>query len=176
MKHLTATAKMTSDKATVSFKTLVAVASLLFLSGCQPWVISQVIGPVISELTDLSEWKPFAEQKRSPTVTPRVIARNYNKGLIAARRGDYATALREWTPLAEQGNARAQYNLGLMYDVGRGVPQDYKTAVKWYRLAAKQGHSSAQRNLERIAEQKPSPTVTPPVIARNHHHLLQFLS
>ena len=66
------------------------------------------------------------------------------KGLTAAQRGDFATALREWTPLAKQGNAYAQYNLGQMYRQGKGVPQDDKTAVKWYRLAAEQGNASAQ--------------------------------
>jgi TPR repeat protein len=68
-------------------------------------------------------------------------------GLIAAQKGDYATALREWTPIAKQGNARAQSNLGLMYYKGHGVPQNHKTAVKWYRLAAKQGYANAQSNL-----------------------------
>jgi S1-C subfamily serine protease len=60
-----------------------------------------------------------------------------------------------------------------MYNFGEGVPQDDKTALKWYRLAAEQGNVSAQyslKNLERqIAEhpqQKPSPTVTPPEIAK----------
>ncbi len=61
------------------------------------------------------------------------------KGLTAFQSSDYATALREWTPLAEQGLANAQFNLGNMYENGRGVLQDYKTAVKWYRLAAEQG-------------------------------------
>ena len=46
----------------------------------------------------------------------------------------FATALREWTPLAEQGDAKSQYNLGVMYNKGKGVPQNYKTAVKWYTL------------------------------------------
>jgi len=68
-------------------------------------------------------------------------------GLTAYNSGDYATALREWKPLAEQGDVDAQYNLGLMYDNGRGVPQDDKTAVKWYRLAAEKGDASAQYNL-----------------------------
>ena len=72
---------------------------------------------------------------------------DYQKGLTAAQSGDYATALREWTPLAKQGDANAQYNLGVMYDNGRGVPQGYKTAVKWYRLAAEQGYADAQYNL-----------------------------
>ena len=48
---------------------------------------------------------------------------------------------------AEQGNARAQYNLGLMHDNGKGVPQDDGEAVKWYRLAAEQGYAPAQLNL-----------------------------
>tara|TARA_B110000977_G_scaffold170989_1_gene222165 strand:- start:23 stop:295 length:273 start_codon:yes stop_codon:yes gene_type:complete len=49
--------------------------------------------------------------------------------------------------LAEQGNARAQYFLGLMYNEGKGVPKDQKEAFKWYRLAADQGDASAQYNL-----------------------------
>ena len=61
------------------------------------------------------------------------------KGAIAALRGDFATSSRKWTPLAKQGNADAQYNLGLIYRNGWGVSQDYKTTVKWYRLAAERG-------------------------------------
>ena len=64
---------------------------------------------------------------------------SYEDGLAAYRRGDYATALRIWRSLADQGDANAQYNLGLMYQKGKGVPQDYKEAVKWYMLAAEQG-------------------------------------
>ena len=66
------------------------------------------------------------------------------KGLDAAQKGNFATALREWKPLAEQGDADAQYNLGVMYYEGYGVPEDNKTAVKWFRLAAEQGVASAQ--------------------------------
>ena len=75
------------------------------------------------------------------------MSADFQKGLIAYESGDYATALREWRPLAEQGNAGAQFNLGLMYDRGRGVPQNDETAVKWYRLSAEQGHAVAQYNL-----------------------------
>ena len=74
-------------------------------------------------------------------------AQDFDKGLAAAQSGDYATALQEWRPLAEQGNALAQYNLGFMYDNGYGVPQDYVEAVKWYRLAAEQGNAEAQASL-----------------------------
>ena len=48
---------------------------------------------------------------------------------------------------AEAGEAQAQYNLGVRYTVGEGVPQDYVEAVAWYRRAAEQGHAAAQFNL-----------------------------
>jgi TPR repeat protein len=67
--------------------------------------------------------------------------------MTALKREDYVTAFREFTPLAEQGNAFAQGILGAMYDTGKGVPQDYKEALRWYRLAADQGLSVAQFNL-----------------------------
>ena len=76
-----------------------------------------------------------------------VVAADFNKGLKAAQSGDFKTALAEWTPLAEQGNSGAQYNLGLMYDNGRGVPENDKTAVKWFTKAAEQGHAKAQGSL-----------------------------
>ncbi len=70
-----------------------------------------------------------------------------DEGVAAYHRGDYATALREWRPLAEQGNAKAQFNLGLIYSKGRGVPQDYTEAARWYRRAAEQGVAQAQYTL-----------------------------
>ena len=72
---------------------------------------------------------------------------DFQKGLDAAQRGDYTTALKEWTSLAEQGDAKAQLNLGVMNHYGHGVLQDYKTAVKWYILSAEQGYAKAQYNL-----------------------------
>ena len=68
----------------------------------------------------------------------------FKEGLAAVKRGDYATALREWRPLAERGNRGAQNNLGVMYSKGQGVLKDYKEAVKWYTKAANQGHANAQ--------------------------------
>ena len=55
--------------------------------------------------------------------------------------------LNETRRLAEQGDARAQNNLGVRYANGRGVPQNDAEAVKWFRLAAEQGYASAQYNL-----------------------------
>ena len=76
-----------------------------------------------------------------------VTAQDFNKGLEAYKAGDYATALKEWKPLAEQGNAYAQANLGLMYNNGKGVLKDSIEAVKWYRLSAEQGNVGAQSNI-----------------------------
>ena len=75
------------------------------------------------------------------------VAADFDKGLMAYKAGDYKSALAEWTPLAEQGDAKAQYDLGWMYDRGEGVLKNYKTAVKWYTLAAEQGNAHAQGNL-----------------------------
>ena len=72
------------------------------------------------------------------------VSADFQKGVAAYIRGDYATALQEWKPLAERGDADAQYNLGVMFKQGNGVPQDYKQAAKWYRRAADQGNSRAQ--------------------------------
>ncbi len=59
-----------------------------------------------------------------------------DEGVAAYLRADYAAALREWRPLAKQGNAKAQYNLGLMYGKGLGVPQDHVQAHMWFNVAA----------------------------------------
>jgi uncharacterized protein len=61
-------------------------------------------------------------------------------------------AFRHWRPLAEQGDATAQYNVGCMYANGWGAAQDYSDAVKWYRKAAEQGLDLAQSNLGRAYE------------------------
>ena len=76
------------------------------------------------------------------TLSSPVAAQDFDKGLAAAEAGDFATALQEWTPLAEAGDAEAQIYLCSMYALGTGVPQDYKEALKWYRLAAEQGDLS----------------------------------
>ena len=82
-----------------------------------------------------------------------VFADDYRDGFDAYERKDYETAYKLWLPLAGKGDARAQTALGLMYDVGQGVPQDYKEASKWFRLAAEQGDPYAQHNLGGMYDQ-----------------------
>ncbi|MEO8341791.1 MAG: tetratricopeptide repeat protein [Nitrospirota bacterium] len=72
---------------------------------------------------------------------------DFQAGMDANNREDYATALREWRPLAAQGEALAQYHLGLLYRKGRGVPQDDVQARQWFAKAAAQGQAKAQFHL-----------------------------
>ena len=72
---------------------------------------------------------------------------DYQVGMDAYERGNYATALSEWRPLAEEGDAQAQLHLGLLYANGDGVQQDYAKARQWYEKAAAQGYAMAQSNL-----------------------------
>jgi uncharacterized protein len=76
-----------------------------------------------------------------------VAAGTFEDAVMAYGRGDYATAMQLFRPLADQGNAIAQYNVGVMYEDSKGVSQDYTEAMKWYRLAADQGGAGAQFNL-----------------------------
>lgn len=70
-----------------------------------------------------------------------------NEGEKAFESGDYATALRILKPLAETGDAKAQFYVGKMYYLGKGAPQDHAQAIRFYRKAADQGHAKAQNDL-----------------------------
>jgi TPR repeat protein len=77
----------------------------------------------------------------------------FDEGMAAARRGRHRAAYDIWLPLAEQGDIRAQYNIGVLYDRGLGVPQNFAEATRWYRIAAERGHVDAQANLGYAYEQ-----------------------
>jgi uncharacterized protein len=71
----------------------------------------------------------------------------YEEGKAAYLRGDYATALKELIPLANEGDTRALNSIGVLYHGGLGVQRDYPRAVRLFRLAAEQGNAKAQFNL-----------------------------
>jgi TPR repeat protein len=71
----------------------------------------------------------------------------FDEGLAAYKQGDHAKALREWRPLAEQGDVKVQFFLGVIYTKGHGVARDSAEAVKWYRKAAERGNARAQYKL-----------------------------
>ena len=90
---------------------------------------------------------------------------------LAYRQGDYATALRELRPLAEQGNVGAQLFLATMYEDGKGVPQDHVQAYKWYALTVVRGDQTFAIFRIRIAAQ-----MTPPQIAEAQKLVREWLA
>ncbi|MXY38705.1 MAG: hypothetical protein F4Y62_02725 [Rhodospirillaceae bacterium] len=85
-------------------------------------------------------------------VSPPAAAQTFDEAVVAYNRGDYAAAYRGFRRLAEQGDAKAQYHLGTLYEHGTGVPQDYAGAVRWYRRAAERGNDMAECNLGHMFE------------------------
>ncbi len=88
----------------------------------------------------------------SPSPTPQAKTANssaslFQSGVSAYERKNYPVALKILTELAEQGHADAQFNLGVMYRRGEGVPKNASQAVTWYRKAAEQGYAEAQYRL-----------------------------
>ena len=77
---------------------------------------------------------------------------DFQKGLEAYYKGDYATALKEWKPLAEGGYIDAQNNLGIMYDNGKGVLQDYVYAHMWANISASNGEKKGAEVRDIIAK------------------------
>jgi len=74
----------------------------------------------------------------------------FEEGVNAYLKQNYALALAEWRPLAEQGHSASQFGMGLAYENGRGVARDPIQAAIWYRKAAEQGLADAQFNLGNV--------------------------
>ena len=72
------------------------------------------------------------------------VEEKIKKASEAFDKSDYRTSFEILKPLAEQGDAKAQFNLGFLYRIGHGVNQNYKKAYHWYSLAAEQGYAEAQ--------------------------------
>ena len=71
----------------------------------------------------------------------------FEQAMAAYNAGNYKQAFHLLQPLAQQGDAEAQFNLGVMYEKGQGVAQDYQQALVWYQKAANQEYAAAQFNL-----------------------------
>lgn len=72
------------------------------------------------------------------------VAGPLEEGIDAYRAKDYAKAVEMWRPLADKGNADAQFHLATLYAEGNGVEQNDATAFAWFQRAANQGHAGAQ--------------------------------
>lgn len=80
-------------------------------------------------------------------LSTQVIADALSDAQSAFEAGDHVKAVTLFLPLAEQGNAVAQFNLGVIYSQGRVFLQDYPAVTQWYQLSANQGYAPAQVNL-----------------------------
>jgi len=78
------------------------------------------------------------------SLLPSIAIAGLNEGVLAFNNHDYTTAMRVLRPLAVQGDAYAQFVLGMMFLSGNGVAEDYKESARWFRLAADQGQAESQ--------------------------------
>jgi hypothetical protein len=90
---------------------------------------------------------PMATPVAPPPAPTVSAAEALQKGNNAYERKDYAEAMRWYRKAAEQGNADAQFTIGLLYENGWGVAQDYAEAMRWFRKVADQGNADAQDNI-----------------------------
>jgi TPR repeat protein len=75
----------------------------------------------------------------------------WEDGMAAYNRGDYLPAMRVFRALAEQGNAKAQNVLGVMFRKGEGVPKSPARAHMWFSFAAKRGEAGARAELREVS-------------------------
>ena len=80
-------------------------------------------------------------------ITPSLAWSDYQEAIDAFDAGDVLSALKEFQALADENDARGQYGLAIMYDLGEGVLQNSEQAAKWYQLSAEQGYAEAQTDL-----------------------------
>ena len=82
------------------------------------------------------------------------VLADYVKGMEAFHREDYAAALKEFKPIAKQGNGDAQLMMGLLYERGFGVTRSFEEADRWFALAAKQGFSPYRSSGQALSDYK----------------------
>lgn len=99
---------------------------------------------------------PSAAATPAPAPTDEAAIREYGSGVLggaaAYNAGDYAAAYRIWRPLAEEGNARAQFHIGALYFEGRGVGKDLDAARMWLGRSSANGSSLAGALLNRVED------------------------
>lgn len=96
-----------------------------------------------------TQTKSFITEAAADSIETNGATVTFIDGKVAFNNGDYAQALKIWESLANQGNADAQNNLGVMYAKGIGVTRDDQVALKWLLLAAAQGNELAKESLKR---------------------------
>ena len=94
----------------------------------------------------------FAVALSAVLLLASAASADFQTAYEAFNAGDYETAYAEWMPLAEEGSAAAQFNIGLLLDEGKGRERDMKQAVEWYHRSADNGFARAQFRLGELYE------------------------
>jgi uncharacterized protein len=119
----------------------------LYLKKFRDYIDAQIVKETISD----KEMKSSAADEAAKELVKVEAEIKVIKAAMEAEKAysdkDYKTAYKLFLPIAEQGNDKAQFKLGIMYNYGQGVPQDYEEAIKWFRLAAEQENHEAQLSL-----------------------------
>jgi TPR repeat protein len=97
------------------------------------------LGPVASLLIVVLAIASIAADEPEPSAL--------DPGIASYKAGDWKTAMAELTPLAEEGDAVAQFYVGFMFETGKGVETDPEQAIGWYKASAEQQNARAQFNL-----------------------------
>lgn len=108
-------------------------------------VLLLLLSVACSRFEVTSEAVSAAASEAAPEVVP-----DFELGMAAWLNGNYSEAVKHWRPLAEQGNAKAQYYLASLYKLGYAVPQSDTEAVRWIRQSAELGHAQAQYLFGRV--------------------------
>src|SRR5579871_2886730 len=125
--------------------------------GAQRFKIKEMLGTHLIGLLYATQPEPRGMRRISTglaltlAMAVAAVADPLSDGTAAIRRGNYTTAFRLVEPLAEEGVAEAEYDLGFLYAVGQGVRQDLVRAYMWLSLAADQGYVDAVSYRNRVA-------------------------
>jgi len=87
-------------------------------------------------------------------LTLSVWSNDFDRAVEDYNKGSYIQALNAFYVLAKEGDAEAQYNVGMIYANGKGVKVDLSQSMRWYEKSAKQGNASAQYNLAKLLHDK----------------------
>jgi tetratricopeptide (TPR) repeat protein len=116
--------------------------TFLHLDSIKPGKVRRPFGPMVRHCATLVRASLVLV-----AIGGAATAGPFEDAVAAYQSGDYGAALKVWSRLAEQGDADAQFRLGVMYESGQGVLRSDAEAIKWYRKAAEQDDGVAQFNL-----------------------------
>jgi TPR repeat protein len=113
--------------------------------------MTQGFGAIIRRLIASRPWSACLVAGGIVLILISAASADYAAGLAAFNRKDFAHAFSEWIESAKAGDAHAQHGLGMLYELGEGVPHtDPKAAADWYQKAAAQNYAPALNNLARL--------------------------